>query len=170
MGPLFKALGKNVNTVIDATCGSGVDSMFFLALGYEVYAYERNPLVAFLLEEAISFYLNFDSDFANELKRFHFQNKDISKIDNIANESSVLYYDPMFPAKKKKSALARKEMEVFKVFVGEDADQQDTLQKLFSRFKGRVIVKRPLKAAPILPGVSSEFLGKTTRYDLYLKI
>jgi len=72
----------------------------------------------------------------------------------------------MFP-EKKKSALPRKEMRIFRKWVGEDLDALDLLQAALRSSAERVVVKRPIKAPALQEGVIHSFEGKTVRYDLY---
>lgn len=167
LGPLAKALGKDSVKVLDVTCGSGADSMFMLALGMEVYAFERNPVVAILLEDAFRYYKAMEDDFSLALNRLHFRFGDPCLHGFQLPQVDVIYYDPMFPEKKKSSALARKEMELFKLIVGKDEDEVSVLASLLKITDTRIIVKRPLKAEPLKEKPLSSFTGKTTRYDLY---
>ena len=79
----------------------------------------------------------------------------------------VIYLDPMFP-QKKKSSLPRKEMVLFRSLVGDDTDSEELLQIALKTAKERVVVKRPLKSAPILKEPQHSFEGNSVRYDLYL--
>lgn len=166
-GPLYKALGKNSKVVVDATCGSTVDSMFMLAMGMEVYAFERNPLVAFLIDESLLFHELQQNEFSKILKHFHFQFGDVTDHLESLPKVDAVYFDPMFPEKKKSSALARKEMELFKDLVGKDSDEAEVLELLLTLSGVRIIVKRPVKEKAIKSSPVASFTGKTTRYDLY---
>jgi 16S rRNA (guanine1516-N2)-methyltransferase len=79
---------------------------------------------------------------------------------------TVIYIDPMFP-EKKKSALPRKEMRIFRKWVGEDMDALELLQTALTSHVERVVVKRPMKSEPMGPGSIHSFEGQTVRYDLY---
>jgi hypothetical protein len=81
----------------------------------------------------------------------------------------VIYFDPMYPQKKKKSAKSKKGMEVFKLIVGDDLDAQETLELLKEWAQSRVVVKRPPEAKPLALPVSFSYLSKTVRYDVYEK-
>ena len=75
----------------------------------------------------------------------------------------------MFPHRDK-SALVKKEMRLFRPFVGDDLDAPALLAAALELASHRVVVKRPRKA-PIIdgakPGYSLE--GKSSRYDIYPK-
>ena len=80
--------------------------------------------------------------------------------------STVLYLDPMFP-EKNKTALPRKEMQIFRGWVGADEDSAELLKLALQLPVDRIVVKRPLRAEPLLDKVTHSFEGKTVRYDLY---
>ena len=162
--PLAKALAikgssdKSEKRIIwDATCGTGKDSLLMHFFGAKVYAFERNPVVYLLLKDALRrFPLDIDLIYGDARTQL--------SID--APVPDVIYYDPMYPAKKK-SALARKEMRIFKELVGEDLDSQEFLEWALKISKDRVVVKRPLEAQNIKENPSASYVGKSTRYDMY---
>lgn len=165
--PLARALGKKAfqnGLVWDATAGSGRDLCHILSLGAKrLWAFERHPVIYTLLVfEIYRLKKNLDPDI--ELEIFY---ADAAEFDG-AESAQAIFYDPMYPEKKKKSSLSRQSMEVFKKLVGPDLDEQSCLEKLLDSHHQRVILKRPLKAKTLLPGVSSQFKGSTTRYDLYV--
>lgn len=167
LGPFTKALGKSTQTIVDMTCGSAGDSLFMLALGLKVYAFERNPIIAFLLEDAKRFYLEGGDELALALQNFDFQYGSALQNSELLKSVDAIYYDPMYPVKKKSSALARKEIEMFKKIAGTDEDKESVLQQVFQIKGPRIIVKRPLREGPLLMKPTGSFSGKTTRYDLY---
>ena len=118
--PLAKALGikgsAEKRVIWDATCGTGKDSLLIHFFGANLTSFERNPSVYLLLKDALRRYpINFNLIFG-----------DASKLPISDIRPEVIYYDPMYPAKKK-SALARKEMRIFKDMVGEDLDSGEFL-------------------------------------------
>lgn len=157
--PLAKALaikGNDKSRVIwDTTCGTGKDSVLIQHFGAKVVAFERNVAVYLLLKDAQRhFDLGIDLFFG-----------DARSFENL-ERPDVIYYDPMYPSKKK-SALARKEMRIFKEIVGDDPDSSDFLAWAKTRARDRVVVKRPLEASPIHEKPSADYKGKSTRYDMY---
>lgn len=185
--PLSKALGagKAGLSVLDLTAGLAQDAFFLMQLGYNVWALERNPLIYLALKNAWSYLSETDQ------KKINFQFTDAlsclddlqSKRDSLANSLTnsagnttfdVVYYDPMFPQKRSKSALPKQEMVMFKNLVGEDLDINKILSQFVrSKLFKRVVVKRPLKSDPIL-FENSELVkpvgsikGKVVRYDIY---
>jgi 16S rRNA (guanine1516-N2)-methyltransferase len=79
----------------------------------------------------------------------------------------VIYLDPMFPHRDK-SALVKKEMQVFRQVVGDDDDSDALLEAALAIARYRVVVKRPRKAEPLNgPLVTTRVEGKSSRYDVY---
>ena len=163
---IAKALGleKKTDVIVDATVGLASDALFLVQLGYSVIGFERSPLVFLLLQDAIHRW--------NESKKpgsgkFQVEFKDAkSGIQSLSESVRAIYIDPMFP-EKKKSALPRKEMQIFKKWVGEDLDGEELLKAALQSKAERVVVKRPLKAEALGKGVVHSFKGTTVRYDLY---
>jgi 16S rRNA (guanine1516-N2)-methyltransferase len=160
----YKALGLNKNphpVVADATLGTGKDTLFLAYLGAQVISYERNPWVYLLASDA--------------LKRLHenhewatLANKIEIRFGSINSSWDYIYYDPMFP-EKKKSALPPKEMQIFKKLVGDDQDQIKLAAELLALTKARLLVKRPTWAEPILPKPHMSYESKLMRVDTYVK-
>jgi 16S rRNA (guanine1516-N2)-methyltransferase len=157
--PLAKALAiKGVSekrSIWDTTCGTGKDTLLIHFFGAKLTAFERNPAIFLLLKDALRrFPIDFDLIFG-----------DASKLPLTARPE-VIYYDPMYPSKKK-SALARKEMRIFKELVGEDLDSREFMDWAMGIATERVVVKRPLEADPIREKPTASYTGKSTRYDMY---
>ncbi|TQV72285.1 hypothetical protein FLL45_18885 [Aliikangiella marina] len=165
-----KAIGCKPNyrpVVLDATAGMGRDSLIMAALGCNVIMNERNFAIYQLLKDALSHYKQ-SKDY-----RALPGSLDLNEADSIKavleNESfEVIYLDPMFP-ERKKSALVKKEMRLFKQLAGEDNDADRLFNWAMSQPVKRVVVKRP-KGAPILGSSkpSHEIKAKKFRYDVYL--
>jgi 16S rRNA (guanine1516-N2)-methyltransferase len=164
--PLAKSLGVT-NTqvdhhIVDCTLGTGKDAILLLSFGVHLLAFERNPHVFILALDALR-RARKDPEVGSHFGRLNVAYG--QAIDaNFQSEYQIAYFDPMYPQKKKK-ALPRKEMQVFKEIVGEDADISDVFESLRSKFR-RVVLKRPLKSDLLGAGAVS-FKGKTTRYDRY---
>jgi 16S rRNA (guanine1516-N2)-methyltransferase len=161
--PLSRALGagKKGLRVLDLSAGMGVDTVFLSQLGYQVVATERNPLLYLALNQALK---NGPSELQKKI-RFIFSEA-VHFLKTTSDEFDVCYFDPMFP-QKKKSALPKQEMVLFKNLVGDDADSVTVLKAAIEskKFK-RCVVKRPLSAQALLP-TSGAIEGKIIRYDIY---
>ena len=154
--------------VLDATAGMGRDSLIMAMLGCEVIMHERNMAIYQLLNNALVRLKEspeFNSDIFSRLSLYQKNSTDeIETKDNI----DVIYLDPMFP-ERKKSALVKKEMRLFKLIAGEDPDADELLISSLQMKVKRIVVKRP-KGAPCLADKkpSHEIVAKKFRYDVYL--
>lgn len=163
---IAKALGvvKGSKTILDLSVGMGIDSVFLTQLGFSVIGVERSPVLYLLLKEAFaktkkSELKNYQLHFSDALK-FLKENKSKLAVD-------AIYFDPMYPHKKK-SALPKQEMVVFRDLVGHDEDAAEVLQEALTWPVQRVVVKRPIHAPELLPGVRHAYEGKVVRYDTYV--
>ncbi|CAM5307072.1 Ribosomal RNA small subunit methyltransferase J OS=Stutzerimonas stutzeri OX=316 GN=rsmJ PE=3 SV=1 [Stutzerimonas stutzeri] len=156
--------------VLDATAGLGRDAFVLATLGCTVELIERQPLIAALLEDGLARAAQ-DGEVAPIAARMTLrQGNAIELMRQWTGEPpQVIYLDPMFPHRDK-SALVKKEMRLFRPFVGDDLDAPALLAAALELASHRVVVKRPRKA-PIIdgakPGYSLE--GKSSRYDIYPK-
>lgn len=191
---IAKAIGmsKDYRHVLDLTLGLAQDAWFLTELGAQVVGFERSALVYLLVSDAqrranqnLKKHLLL-SAFASSLQIVQQQLSlpssisDFLKLNlgavytdqvhelwaNVDWSSTVLYLDPMFP-EKNKTALPRKEMQIFRGWVGADEDALQLLKLAMQLPVDRIVVKRPLRAEPLLDKVTHSFEGKTVRYDLY---
>jgi len=166
--PLARAMGKKNISIIDATAGLGQDAFLLAAMGFQVFAVERNAVLAALLQDAL---LRAQKNATVErvlAGRLSFIYGDARKIVPALAPADVIYLDPMFPPKRSKSALARKEMRILRDLVGEDADAGLLFDMARAHAQNRVVVKRPQYAKPLIPGPDFALAGKLVRYDVYL--
>lgn len=155
-------------TVLDATAGMGRDSLIMAMLGCKVIMQERNFAIYHLLNNALA-RLKHDSSFKPEIMdRLSLHQQNSIQSFQTGQNIEVVYLDPMFP-ERKKSALVKKEMRLFKRVAGEDLDADELLLNSLNSDIKRVVVKRP-KGAPSLAKrkPSHEILAKKFRYDVYL--
>lgn len=156
--------------VLDATAGLGRDAFVLATLGCEVTLIERQPLIGALLEDGLA-RARQDAEVAAIAARMTLlPGNAIERMAAWSGEPpQVIYLDPMFPHRDK-SALVKKEMRLFRPFVGDDLDAPALLAAALALASHRVVVKRPRKA-PVIegckPGYSLE--GKSSRYDIYPK-
>lgn len=157
---IAKALGlaKGPQRIFDATIGLAQDAWFLSQLGATVEGCERSPVVFLLLSDALR------RVGPSGFKIHYADSKNI--LSKHSSDYTAVYLDPMFP-EKTKSALPRKEMQIFRKWVGADMDSVELLQLALKSGASRVVVKRPLKSAELKSGVVHSFVGSTVRYDLY---
>lgn len=164
--PLARAIGAKNQTVIDVTAGLGQDSFLLASLGYRVTALERSLVVAALLEDGLARALG-DAAVAKRMgDRLNILIGDAREALPKLAQADVVYLDPMFPPKRKKSAAVRKEMRFLRMLVGEDEDAAELLAIARRHAKDRVVVKRPDDAPPLAEPTMS-YPGKLVRYDVY---
>jgi len=179
--PLVRAMGqleKGIPKIIDATAGMGGDSYVLASLGFEVTMIERSPIVAALLNDALTranqyFYTELPAELQESIQNLSLVNA--NSADYLLKNQpdvDVIYMDPMYPEKKKKAA-AKKEMQALQQLVGPDLDSESLLEAALKTAKYRVVVKRPKGADPVYCALnniqpSSNISSPNTRYDIYV--
>jgi 16S rRNA (guanine1516-N2)-methyltransferase len=156
--------------VLDATAGLGRDAFVLASLGCTMTLIERQPLVAALLEDGLA-RARGDAQVGQIVAQMQLlQGNAIELMSAWQGEPpQVIYLDPMFPHRDK-SALVKKEMRLFRPFVGDDQDAPALLAAALALASHRVVVKRPRKA-PCIEGAKAGYAleGKSSRYDIYPK-
>ncbi|MBJ6138259.1 class I SAM-dependent methyltransferase [Marinobacter litoralis] len=154
--------------VLDATAGLGQDAFVLAGLGCTVTLFERNPVIHALLADGLA-RAALNAACAPVVQRMNLQTG--NSVDWLREAGSdvadVVYLDPMFPHRDK-SALVKKEMQVFRQVVGDDDDSEQLLEAALSAARYRVVVKRPRKAPAVNgPKPATQIDGKSSRYDIY---
>jgi 16S rRNA (guanine1516-N2)-methyltransferase len=169
-GDLAKALGRKTNTVVDATTGWGQDSLAIFRMGYDVLCLERSLIMAELLADGFKRLVQVDWMQTLQLQppRLLVGNA-IDLLAALPTAPDCVYLDPMFPAKRKKSALAKKSIMILRELVGDDIDKDQLFASAFKVAGKRVVVKSPDYAKPLGGKPTESFQGKLLRYDVYLK-
>lgn len=156
---LARAIGNaRDGCVVDATAGLGRDTFELVALGYAVVACERQPLLAFLLRDALARH-----DLELELHE-----ADATGVLSALTPgaAAAVCLDPMFPPRGK-SAQVKKEAQLLQQLIGEEHDTPVLFAAAW-RAAPRLVVKRPLRAPALAPGVSFAVTGRAVRFDVYL--
>jgi 16S rRNA (guanine1516-N2)-methyltransferase len=167
---LAQALGRKTKTVVDATTGWGQDSLHIFRMGYELVCIERSPVMVELLSDG--FKRLDEQDWMQKLNLQPPQLLSGNAIDVLKNLDTVpdcIYIDPMFPPKRKKSALAKKSMVVLRDLLGDDQDKELLFGVALKVTGKRVVVKSPDYAEPLGGKPSESYQGKLLRYDVYHK-
>jgi 16S rRNA (guanine1516-N2)-methyltransferase len=154
--------------VVDATAGLGQDAFILASLGCRVTLFERNPVIHVLLADGLA-RAALNVDCGAIIERMHLlEGSSIDWLERAGGEAAdVIYLDPMFPHRDK-SALVKKEMQVFRTVVGDDDDSGRLLAGALECARYRVVVKRPRKAPAIAgPDPTTRIEGKSSRYDVY---
>jgi len=169
-GTLAQAIGKKTKTVVDATAGWGQDSFHVFRMGYQIVSIERSKIMAALLGDGFERLGN-----QSWIQQLNLKSPKlivgnaIEILQNLEYIPDCIYLDPMFPAKRKKSALAKKPLVVLKGIVGEDEDKKDLFACALQVAGKRVVVKSPNYAEPLGGKPDLSFAGKLVRYDVYFK-
>lgn len=168
---------------VDATAGLGEDALLLAAAGFTVDLYERNLVIAALLEDALR-RARAVPELAEVACRMRLAGSDsIAALREMAAcardgeaarpafcsaRPDVVYLDPMFPERRKSAAVKKK----FQLLHGLEVpcEDEETLLDAARMVRPRkVVVKRPVKG-PYLAGVrpSYSIAGKAVRYDCYV--
>jgi len=169
-GALAQAIGRKTVTVVDATTGWGQDSLALFRMGFQMHCIERSPVMAELLADGFGRLAELEWLQKLQLKPPRLIPGDaIEELPKLAFCPDCVFLDPMFPAKRKKSALAKKAMEILPDLLGEDADKRSLFDVARQVAGHRVVVKSPTYAEPLggKPDVSHQ--SKLLRYDVYFR-
>lgn len=165
--PLLRAVGRGSGRVFDATAGFGDDAILLASLGREVTAAERSPVVAALLEDGRERALA-DPELRAGAERLRVRSGDSRRLlMELPEVHDVIYLDPMFPPKRRASALPRRPLQLLRRLVGEDPDAAELLEIALASGARRVVVKRSHEAPPLVDAPSESHSGKLVRYDVY---
>ena len=138
-------------------------------MGYKVTAIEQSPIMAIMLRDGLHRALQ-DNSFAEDMGgRVTIIEGDSLHILHDLRETEVVYIDPMFPQKRKKSALPPGRIQALHTIVGYE-DPVKTKQLITISLQHpvkRVVVKQPKHKdfAHTNPLVVHQ--GKTIRYEVY---
>lgn len=158
--------GVEKPVAVDATAGLGEDSLLLAAAGFSVVLYERDAVIAALLEDALARALD-DSRLADVASRMTLVKGDSARLlAGMDTSPDVVFLDPMFPERRRKAATNKK-LQLFQRLERPCDNETELLQAAMATYPRKVVVKRPLKG-PYLAGVkpSSSLMGKVVRYDI----
>ena len=167
---LAHALGRKTRSVIDATTGWGQDSLHIFRMGYQLHCLERSPIMFELLSDGFQRLAQVDwmQNLALTPPVLTAGNA-IELLANLEEAPDCIYLDPMFPPKRKKSALAKKSLTVLRDLLGDDEDKALLFEAAMQATGKKVVVKCPDDAEPLGGKPSDSFASKLVRYDVYLK-
>lgn len=151
--------------IADATAGLGRDAWLLAYRGFHLDVYERNPYLAFLLEQAIK-QAQKSPELCSVAQRLTLYAQDFS---TCTQQYHAVYLDPMFP-ERKKNAKVKKEMQILQqLHQHTDPKEAELLACAQTHALQRVVVKRP-KGAPHLANSAPHhaLVAPNTRYDIYL--
>lgn len=152
---------------IDATAGMGEDAFLLAAQGYEVTLFEKNPVIAVLLKDALRRAKKHPvlKDIASRMNLV--QDNSVEGMSKLLDPVDVIYLDPMFPARQK-SSLINKKLQLIQKLEPPCSEETDLFDAAISASPSKIIVKRPLKSEFLAGRKPSYTLnGKAIRYDCY---
>lgn len=155
--------------LVDATAGLGEDSLLLAAAGFDVTLYERNPVIAALLQDAIDrAAADPDPELAQAASRMTLVVGDsTAALPHLGFSPDVVLLDPMFPDRQK-SAAVKKKLQLLQRLEEPCEDEAALLDTAFAARPRKVVVKRPVKG-PHLAGLKPDYSlsGKAIRFDCF---
>ena len=158
--------GVTAPTVVDATAGLGEDSLLPAAAGYTVIMFEKDPVIAALLRDALDRAAD-DSQLAEAVARMTLVEGDsVAGLRELSFSPDVVFLDPMFP-ERTKSAAVKKKFQLLHHLERPCEDEEGLLAAALAARPRKVVIKRPPKG-PWLAGAkpSHSLAGKAVRYDV----
>lgn len=147
--------------ILDLTGGMLGDTLLFLSFGCQVVTLERHPIIAFLIRSALQ------NARHPALSRLQFIQQDAQSYLEQNTVPEVIFFDPMFEDSNER-ALPKKEMRIFRHYVGADQDAKTVFKTVRNLSPKRLVVKRPRLSVELDEKPQIVFAGKATRYDVYL--
>ena len=153
---------------VDATAGLGEDSFLLAAAGFAVMMYEKDPVIAALVKDALK-----RADMTEDLRDIAgrmslIEGDSLEAMRKMEKGPDLILLDPMFPARKK-SSLVKKKLQLIQKLEHPCDNEDEMMDAAISASPGRIVVKRP-KKGPYLAGRKPSFSvsGKQIRYDCYI--
>lgn len=161
--------GAETPVAVDATAGLGEDSLLLAATGFSVIMYEKDPVIAALLQDSLVRAAAVP-ELAPIVARMELVKGDsIAGLRELAASGpapDVVFLDPMFP-ERTKSAAVKKKFQLLHRLERPCDDEAELLEAALAARPRKVVVKRPPKG-PLLAGArpSHQLCGKAVRYDV----
>ena len=149
--------------VVDATAGLGEDAFLLAAAGCRVLLFERDPVIAALLRDALE-RAKADPETAPIASRLTLRPEDSIPVLPTLSPDVVLL-DPMFP-ERKKTALVKKKFQLIHLLEKPCEDERALLDAALAARPRRIVIERPAKG-PFLAGVKPSYSldGSAVRFD-----
>lgn len=172
---LLKAVGLRSGQalrILDGTAGFGLDAFILASTGCEVLMLERNAWVHALLADGLHRAAGSDDERVRKaVSRMQLLHADSTLVasESIGGAPDVVYLDPMFPERRRKSAKVKKHMAMLQLLLDAEPDAPGLLAWAMGLGARRVVVKRP-RIAGFLDACkpSYQLPGSSSRFDIYL--
>lgn len=161
--------GVPAPTAVDATAGLGEDALLLAAAGFTVTLFEKDPVIAALLRDALERAAG-EPQLAVIVSRMELVEGDsIAGLHALGlrdHAPDVVFLDPMFP-ERTKSAAVKKKFQLLHHLERPCEDEARLLDAARAARPRKIVVKRPPKG-PWLAGAkpSHSLAGKAVRYDV----
>lgn len=154
-------------SVVDGTGGLGRDAFLLAAAGCTVEVFEKNKIVAALLEDGLRRARAYP-EYARITQRINLHRFDMTThLVKCVPEPVVIYLDPMFP-QRTKTAKVKQDMQVLQQLISAPEGAEQLLKTAWGAHPHKIVVKRPIKQGPILDLAPSYTVsGKAIRFDVY---
>ena len=158
--------GVEAPTAVDATAGLGEDSLLLAAAGFTVTMFEKDPVIAALLRDALE-RAAANPELAPVAARMTLVEGDsVAGLRDLGFSPDVVFLDPMFP-ERTKSAAVKKKFQLLHHLERPCDNEAELLGAALAARPRKVVIKRPPKG-PLLAGTkpSYQVAGKAVRYDV----
>lgn len=155
-------------SAVDACAGLGTDGLLLAASGFEVVLFERDPVIAALLADALErARASAEPALKDAAARMELIEGDsIAGLSTLGFRPDVVYLDPMFP-ERKKSAAVKKKFQLLHCLERPCTEPEALLAAAKAARPRKIVIKRPAKG-PYLAGEKPSYSlsGKAVRYDV----
>ena len=158
--------GVEAPSAVDATAGLGEDSLLLAAAGFTVTMFEKDPVIAALLRDALERAARVPELAAPVGRMTLVEGDSVAGLRDLGFQPDVVFLDPMFPGRTKSAAVKKKFQLLHRL--ERPCDNEAELVGAAPDVPPRkVVINRPPKA-PLLAGVrpSYQVSGKAVRYDV----
>lgn len=154
--------------ICDVTAGLGREAFLLAALGCNMMLFERHPIVANALRNALQKACSVRT-LAPIVERITlFSSCAIEAMQQSSFYSpDVIYCDPMF-SPRTKTAAVKKAMQQLHCVVGQDHDAAQLVVLARQHARKRVVVKRAIYDSPLLSEPDFSMSARSHRFDIYL--
>lgn len=163
-----KLKGVDAPFAVDATAGLGADSFLLAAAGFTVVLFESDPVIAALLDDALS-RARADGHLAPIAGRMRLvQGDSIAGLAKLDARPDLVLLDPMFP-ERRKSAAVKKKFQLIHRLERPCSNEEELLEAAVSAGPRKIVIKRPPKG-PFLAGKKPSYSlkSKAVRYDCHV--